>query len=132
MRRPFRKVLSCRHHVLVSIFQLTVLQIDFSKELISWVKREGFSLLDANLFPKSINTVCLFPNPKSLFTTFLQRGKLMEDAGRDVLIYLWDNYVQKVQHLQLKSLHDVFFADFQVHSELSLLAMVLAANRLLI
>jgi len=56
----------------------------------------------------------------------------MEDAGRDVLIYLWDNYVQKVQHLQLKSLHDVFFADFQVHSELSLLAMVLAANRLLI
>lgn len=27
-------------------------QIDFSKELISWVKQEGYSLLDANLFPK--------------------------------------------------------------------------------
>ncbi|KAF8806401.1 histone deacetylase complex protein [Phlegmacium glaucopus] len=52
--------------------------IDFSKELIAWVKKEGFSLLDANLFPKSINT----------------RGKLMEDVGRDMLIYLWDNYVQ--------------------------------------
>ena len=56
----------------------------------------------------------------------------MEDVGRDVLIYLWDNYVQKVQCLQFKSLHDVLFADFQVHSELSSLVMVLVANRLLI
>lgn len=52
MRRPFRKVLSCKYHLFLSISQLTVLQIDFSKELIAWVKNEGFSLLDANLFPK--------------------------------------------------------------------------------
>lgn len=56
----------------------------------------------------------------------------MEDIGRDVLIYLWDNYVQKVQCLQFESLHDFIFSDFQVHSELSSLAMALAANRLLI
>jgi len=55
--------------------------IDFSKELIAWVKKEGFSLLDSNLFPKPSNVP-------------LSRGKVMEDIGRDVLIYLWDNYVQ--------------------------------------
>ena len=56
----------------------------------------------------------------------------MEDVGRDVLIYLWDNYIQQVQCLQFEPLHDVLFADFQVHSELSSLVMVPAANRLLI
>jgi len=55
--------------------------IDLSKELITWVKSEGFSLLDANLFPKPTDVP-------------LARGKTMEDVGRDVLIYLWDNYVQ--------------------------------------
>lgn len=27
-------------------------QIDFSKQLVGWVKSEGYSLLDANLYPK--------------------------------------------------------------------------------
>ncbi|KAG5353769.1 hypothetical protein C0989_002552 [Termitomyces sp. Mn162] len=54
--------------------------LDFSKELLTWVKREGFSLLDANLFPK--------PAPNS------SRTKASEDFGRDILLYLWDNYVQ--------------------------------------
>ncbi|KAF8161152.1 histone deacetylase complex protein [Crassisporium funariophilum] len=52
--------------------------IDFSKELIAWVKNQGYSLLDANLFPK----------PATVATMS------MEDVGRDVLTYLWDNYVQ--------------------------------------
>ena len=37
----------------------------------------------------------------------------MEDVGRDVLIYLWDNYVQKVQSLKFESLHDLFLQTFK-------------------
>ncbi|KAG6903029.1 hypothetical protein C0995_007462 [Termitomyces sp. Mi166 len=54
--------------------------LDFSKELLTWVKKEHFSLLDANLFPK--------PAPNS------SRTKASEDFGREILIYLWDNYIQ--------------------------------------
>ncbi|KAH9481512.1 Histone deacetylase clr3 [Psilocybe cubensis] len=57
--------------------------IDFSKELVGWVKSEGYSLLDANLYPKPSTT----PTPNL-------RHKTMEEVGRDVLVYLWDNYVQ--------------------------------------
>lgn len=99
LRRPIRKILSCRPHVFLQNFQLTVLQIDLSKELIAWVKSEGFSLLDANLFPKPTD-VPLSVSRVSVSQAFenhgfsCQRGKSMEDVGRDVLIYLWDNYVQ--------------------------------------
>ncbi|KAG6832626.1 hypothetical protein H0H92_014462 [Tricholoma furcatifolium] len=54
--------------------------LDFSKELVSWVKNKKYSLLDANLFPK--------PVP---ITT---RMKASDDFGKDILTYLWDNYVQ--------------------------------------
>ncbi|KAG5639404.1 hypothetical protein H0H81_002936 [Sphagnurus paluster] len=54
--------------------------LDFSKELITWVKKQGYSLVDANLFPKpAVNT---------------SRTKVSEDCGRDIVTYLWDNYVQ--------------------------------------
>ncbi|KAF7782606.1 hypothetical protein Agabi119p4_1982 [Agaricus bisporus var. burnettii] len=55
--------------------------IDFSKNLIEWVKADGYSLVDANLFPKPAS-------PAS------SRTKLAEDIGRDTLIYIWDNYIQ--------------------------------------
>ncbi|TFK44766.1 histone deacetylase complex protein [Crucibulum laeve] len=54
--------------------------IDFSKKLISWVKDEGFSLLDANLFPKPSSTAGQY--------------KPTENLDTEILIYLWDNYVQ--------------------------------------
>ena len=56
----------------------------------------------------------------------------MEDVGRDVLIYLWDNYVQQVKIPSIESFHDILFADSQVHNELSSLVTVLAVNHLLI
>lgn len=31
---------------------LNLLQVDFSKSIIEWVKGEGYALLDVNLFPK--------------------------------------------------------------------------------
>jgi len=55
--------------------------IDFSKELVAWVNRDGYSLLDANLYPKPSDTP-------------LPRNKSMEEIGRDLVIYLWDNYIQ--------------------------------------
>ncbi|KAF8973205.1 histone deacetylase complex protein [Flammula alnicola] len=55
--------------------------IDFSKELVAWVRDEGYSLLDANLYPKPATIV---PS----------RHKSMEDVGKEVLTYLWDNYIQ--------------------------------------
>ncbi|RDB24986.1 Histone deacetylase clr3 [Hypsizygus marmoreus] len=54
--------------------------IDFSKELIRWVKKQGYSLLDANLFPKPSSTS--------------SRGKDTDVLGREMLVHLWDNYVQ--------------------------------------
>lgn len=72
-------------------------QIDFSKELVGWVKSEGYSLLDANLYPKPAvapNLVSFLSLVYLFYFNNLQRHKTMEEVGRDVLIYLWDNYVQ--------------------------------------
>jgi histone deacetylase 6 len=55
--------------------------IDFSKELVAWVRKEGYALLDANLYPKPSTTIQL-------------RHKSFEDVGRDIMTYLWDNYIQ--------------------------------------
>lgn len=56
--------------------------IDFSKELISWVTKEKYGLLDVNVFPRP-------------FASPLPRGhKHVESWSRDVLTYLWDNYIQ--------------------------------------
>ncbi|KAJ6593976.1 histone deacetylase complex protein [Mycena capillaripes] len=55
--------------------------IDFSKELVNWVKTEGFSLLDVNLFPKPSDQ----PFPRS---------KGINELRKDIVTYLWDNYVQ--------------------------------------
>ncbi|KIK09100.1 hypothetical protein K443DRAFT_671597 [Laccaria amethystina LaAM-08-1] len=56
--------------------------IDFSKKLVTWVKKEGYALLDANLYPK----------PSQAPVT---RGiKNPQDIGRDIITYLWDNYIQ--------------------------------------
>ncbi|KAJ7783256.1 histone deacetylase complex protein [Mycena metata] len=55
--------------------------IDSSKELINWVKTEGYSLLDVNLFPKPSDE----PYP---------RAKSITELRKDIATYLWDNYVQ--------------------------------------
>ncbi|KAJ7072273.1 histone deacetylase clr3 [Mycena amicta] len=55
--------------------------IDFSKELIVWAQAEGFSVLDANLFPKPVDQQ-------------MQRAKHPDEYQRDLVTYLWDNYVQ--------------------------------------
>jgi len=55
--------------------------IDFSKELVNWVKAEGYSLLDVNLFPKPTDQP--FPRPKGI-----------NELRKDLVTYLWDNYVQ--------------------------------------
>ncbi|KIJ18774.1 hypothetical protein PAXINDRAFT_71358 [Paxillus involutus ATCC 200175] len=59
--------------------------IDFSKELISWVRSENYALVDVNLFPRPFAASAL---PTSL------RPKAAENSARDVLVYLWDNYIQ--------------------------------------
>ncbi|KIM64995.1 hypothetical protein SCLCIDRAFT_113779 [Scleroderma citrinum Foug A] len=60
--------------------------IDFSKELIAWVKTESYALLDVNLFPRPFVTLPIPVNMRSKAT--------VESPGRDLLVYLWDNYVQ--------------------------------------
>ncbi|EFI28108.1 histone deacetylase clr3 [Coprinopsis cinerea okayama7 len=56
--------------------------VDFSKELISWIDTEQFALIDANLFPK----------PTEIQQT--RRATLESDLVREVILYLWDNYIQ--------------------------------------
>ncbi|KAF8630632.1 hypothetical protein AX15_002783 [Amanita polypyramis BW_CC] len=55
--------------------------LDTSRELINWVRREKFALLDVNLYPKPV-------------TTPLPRSKTSDDIKRDIVTYLWDNFVQ--------------------------------------
>ncbi|KAH7913895.1 histone deacetylase clr3 [Hygrophoropsis aurantiaca] len=55
--------------------------IDFSKELIGWIHSEHYSLLDINLFPRPFARVAL-------------RGGSAENLQRDLLTYLWDNYIR--------------------------------------
>ncbi|KAK7053323.1 Histone deacetylase hda1 [Paramarasmius palmivorus] len=55
--------------------------IDFSKELITWVKKEGYSLLDVNVFPKPIAAPA-------------KRSKSAPDVVTQMFTYLWDNYIQ--------------------------------------
>jgi len=38
---------------------LIAVQIDFSKELVAWVRKEGYALLDANLYPKPSTSIQL-------------------------------------------------------------------------
>ncbi|KAJ7579149.1 histone deacetylase complex protein [Mycena floridula] len=65
--------------ILVVFFDHPCLQIDFSKELIAWVTQEKYSLLDVNLCPKPAGTKAM---------------KSTDKTGRDILTYLWDNYIQ--------------------------------------
>ncbi|KAL0573198.1 Histone deacetylase hda1 [Marasmius crinis-equi] len=57
--------------------------IDFSKELIVWVKEAGYSLLDINIFPK--------PTPPTVVS---KRSKSAPDYTKQIATYLWDNYIQ--------------------------------------
>ncbi|TFK25666.1 histone deacetylase clr3 [Coprinopsis marcescibilis] len=59
--------------------------LDFSKQLINWVTKENFALIDANLYPKPIDAQ--YSSPRN-------SGKSTDDSARDVLMYLWDNFVQ--------------------------------------
>jgi histone deacetylase 6 len=75
---------------------LIAVQIDFSKELVAWVRKEGYALLDTNLYPKPSTTVQLVSGLPALYTCSdkFQRHKSFEDVGRDIMTYLWDNYIQ--------------------------------------
>ncbi|KAK7026903.1 histone deacetylase complex protein [Favolaschia claudopus] len=55
--------------------------IEFSKDLVTWVKAEGYSLLDVNLFPKPNGSI-LRPKTKSI-----------RALRQEVITYVWDNYV---------------------------------------
>ncbi|KAF8345892.1 histone deacetylase complex protein [Amanita rubescens] len=55
--------------------------LDTSKELINWINREKYGLVDINLYPKSVAT----PLPVRSIDSYLKR---------DIVTYLWDNFVQ--------------------------------------
>lgn len=61
--------------------------IDFSKELIAWVRSEGYALVDVNMFPRPFSTTPLPINMRS-------KNNMVENPSRDLLVYLWDNYIQ--------------------------------------
>ncbi|PFH51540.1 hypothetical protein AMATHDRAFT_142294 [Amanita thiersii Skay4041] len=55
--------------------------LDTSKELISWIKKEGYALLDVNLYAKPLDAP-------------LPRSKTTDDLKKDIVTYLWDNFIQ--------------------------------------
>ncbi|KAL0956532.1 hypothetical protein HGRIS_002673 [Hohenbuehelia grisea] len=60
--------------------------IDASKEVIAWVKSEGYSIIDVNLNPKPFTSYMGRPNPRPFRPT--------DVLGREVITYIWDNFVQ--------------------------------------
>jgi len=60
------------------------LQIDVSKNLIDWIRVEKYGLLDMNLYPK----------PVEKYNT--RGNKNMDESSKEVLTYLWDNFIQCV------------------------------------
>ncbi|EGO01316.1 hypothetical protein SERLA73DRAFT_72261 [Serpula lacrymans var. lacrymans S7.3] len=56
--------------------------IDSAKELVAWIRQAGYSLLDLNIFPK----------PYAFDAKGSRWSK--DDLGRNILVYLWDNYIQ--------------------------------------
>ncbi|ETW78721.1 hypothetical protein HETIRDRAFT_324562 [Heterobasidion irregulare TC 32-1] len=56
--------------------------IDVSKQIVEWVRQEGYALLDVNLFPKP-----------PLLRQHPYAPKSSEEYAREVMVYLWDNYV---------------------------------------
>lgn len=57
--------------------------VDFSKQLIERVTSSGYALLDVNLYPKPVTMT----GPRS-------RNREIKDWSHDVMVYLWDNYIQ--------------------------------------
>ncbi|KAL4246025.1 hypothetical protein ABKN59_008832 [Abortiporus biennis] len=54
--------------------------VDFSNEMIAWVKQKDYALLDVNVYPKP--------------ATATSRGKQKDTYAGDLMVYLWDNYIQ--------------------------------------
>ncbi|KAF9529381.1 histone deacetylase clr3 [Crepidotus variabilis] len=64
--------------------------IDVSKDVIDWVKRKGYAILDANLYSKPSDTL-------QVAISKAARGaktKIVETPVDKLLMYLWDNYIQ--------------------------------------
>ncbi|KAH9930390.1 histone deacetylase complex protein [Amylocystis lapponica] len=73
LRVELDSVISCDLHMEHSYL------VDFSKELITWVKSIGYALLDVNVFPR--------PFVKA-------KPRHSNDSAGEVMTYLWDNYIQ--------------------------------------
>ncbi|PSR81152.1 hypothetical protein PHLCEN_2v6487 [Hermanssonia centrifuga] len=73
--------------------QTLIVFVDFSKQLIGWVKKAKYALLDVNLFPK----LSLVPKPRNKDA----KNKDARDYASDVMIYLWDNYISLTEARQV-------------------------------
>jgi len=58
--------------------------IDFSNDLINWVRKEKYALVDVNMYPKP-------------FAPAPARRKQPEAFSRNLITYVWDNYIQLSQ-----------------------------------
>lgn len=60
------------------------LQLDFSKEMVAWVKSEGYSLLDINLFPKPTLAVTTSKVKSLSFIPFIQADVYDSSSARNL------------------------------------------------
>ena len=89
-----------------NILTLRPLQIDVSKQVIDRTTAAGYSLLDVNLFPKPATSAkhkvrighrdARRPAVDS-YTHQSRYREVKEDWSKEVMVYLWDNYIQYVQ-----------------------------------
>ncbi|KAL1748791.1 hypothetical protein HDZ31DRAFT_29029 [Schizophyllum fasciatum] len=61
--------------------------VDFSKQIMTWVRSMGYSLIDINLYPKA-NAPATAPMHRRY------HYKARDDLERNVLCYVWDNFIQ--------------------------------------
>ncbi|KIY50308.1 histone deacetylase complex protein [Fistulina hepatica ATCC 64428] len=74
----------CDAKLETSYFASTLPHIDATKAIIEWTKKENFSLVDINLFPKRPE----YP------AAHASKNKDVVQMRRELLTYLWDNYIQ--------------------------------------
>jgi len=56
--------------------------LDFTKKIIEWAAQKSYAFLDVNMHPRPVST-----------RTGTGKSKSVEDMSRDVVTYLWDNYI---------------------------------------
>jgi histone deacetylase 6 len=69
--------------------------MDVTRDLIDWVNKEGYAYAEINAYPRpSTSGRVRIQKVLYAFSSPHTQKRSWSELAKDVLIYLWDNYVQ--------------------------------------